>query len=428
MRFQANLWTLTSSALLALSTPGLAAGATQHGLTKDGGRTLVVNPGAGPGEPGIHWRLVDEFRLGDILGDGPNSFGDISDIAVDRDGRIFVLDVGAREVRAFDGRGRYLRRMAGNGQGPGELIYFPMAAGPNDGMHIVWHPPNRVWVGSWLQHLVLDSLGNEVGRASLRPVSGGNTRSQVMRADAEFAYYEVTRGQAVTSGDLEYDRNTHVVRFPRAQGETVLADGDTIWIETRHVTVSLPEMRSVPGRGQLAVSVSKASPEQIAWTVGNGNVWLAHRSAYRFHEVTFGGDTIRTVELGNPPPPPPPPEAAHSAEFDPRIASLHVSPEGWLWVTREGHEDEATTWDLFDNCGLYRGAVAAPDGHRLWAVHVIDEGTVYGVVSDALDLDYVLRLQLEGRDGTRVKEETCPVRPAVRRPLGWSSGVGACVP
>ena len=387
MRFRTKLRMLASSALLALSTPGLAAGAAQHAVAQDGGRSIVVNPGTGPGEPGIHWRLVEEFQLGDILGDGPNSFGDISDIAVDRDGRIFVLDVGAREVRAFDGRGRYLRRIAGHGQGPGELIYFPMAAGPNDGMHIVWHPPNRVWVGSWLQHLVLDSLGNEVGRAPPRPVTGGNTRSQVMWADDEFAYYEMTRDQAVTSGDLEYPRNTHVVRFPRAQGEPVLADGDTIWIETRHVTVSPPEMRSVPGRGQLAVSRSKASPEQIAWTVGNGNVWLAHRSAYRFHEVTFGGDTIRTVELGSPPPPPPS-GVADGARSDPRIAALRVSPEGWLWVTREGNEDEATTWDLFDNCGHYRGAVAAPDRHRLWAVHLLDEGTVYGIVSDALDVDY----------------------------------------
>lgn len=407
MRFHVRRLTLSTSVVLivASSTPCLAANLTQHAPTPDGGRTLVTNPGTGPGEPGIYWRLVEEFKLGDIMGDGPDIFGDISDIAADRDGRVYVLDVGSREARVFDGTGRYLRRMAGHGQGPGELFYFPMAAGTNDGMHIVWHPPDRLWVGSWLLHLVLDSRGNEVGRTPLRPVTGGNTRSQVVRADTAFAYYEVTRNQTATSDDLEYPRHTYVVRFLRAQGETVSADGDTIWLETRHVTVSLPEMRSLPGRGQLSVSVSKATPPQIAWTVADGNVWLAHRSAYRFHEVTFGGDTIRTVELGSPPPSLPPSGVADGAEFDPRIAALHVSPEGWLWVTREGHADEATTWDLFDNCGRYRGAVVAPD--RLWAVNLIGEGTVYGVVSDALDVDYVLRLRLEGRDGARVKKETC---------------------
>ena len=43
------------------------------------------------------------------MGDGPQGFGRIHDLAVDRAGRIYVLDVGSKEVRVFGRDGAYLR-------------------------------------------------------------------------------------------------------------------------------------------------------------------------------------------------------------------------------------------------------------------------------------------------------------------------------
>ena len=398
------LATLASSmALIAFPAPSIAVGVMQHADTPDVERTLVANPG-GLGHPGLHWRLVEEFRLGGVMGDGPDVFGDISDIDADRGGRTFVLDTGAREVRVFDDKGRFLRRMARSGAGPGELLYFPVSAGPDDGMHIVWHPPDLLWVGSWVQHLMLDSLGNEVARTPMRTSVGVVPHVQVVRADAHFAYHEVTRSDRPSFEERDFVDHTYVVRLPRRAEGAVSADGDTIWIEARRVTVSPPEALS-DGRNRLSVSRASATPQQVAWTVGNGNVWLAHRSVQRFHEVTFAGDTIRTVELGDPPPSPTLEDVMDGADFDPRIATLHVSSEGWLWVTREGEGDAPSTWDLFDNCGRYRGAVAAPG--RLWAVNVGRDGNVRGVASDNLGVDYVLSLRLEGVNGGRVARERC---------------------
>lgn len=393
----------SSIALMAFPAPSMAVAVVQRADTPDVGRTLVSNPEAALDQPGLHWRLVEEFRLGGVLGDGPDVFGDISDVDADRSGRIFVLDTGAREVRVFDDKGRFLRRMARSGAGPGELLYFPVAAGPDDGMHIVWHPPGLLWVGSWVQHLVLDSLGNEVARTPMRTVVGVTPRDQVIHADTHFAYHEVAKSDRPSSDDREFVDHTYVVRLPRAES-AASADGDTIWIEARRVTVSPPEALS-NGRDRLSVSRASATPQQVAWTVGNGNLWLAHRAVLRFHEVTFAGDTVRTVELGDPPPSPALEDVMNGAEFDPGIAALHVSREGWLWVTREGEADAPSIWDLFDNCGRYRGAVAAPD--RLWAVHVGRDGSVLGVASDVLGVDYVLSLRLEGVNGAHVTRERC---------------------
>ena len=75
--------------------------------------------GSGPEE----WRLVEELRLGQIDGIGPEVFGDVHDVAVDEMGHIYVLDYGWKEVRVFDREGRHVRNMARDGEGPGEFRY-----------------------------------------------------------------------------------------------------------------------------------------------------------------------------------------------------------------------------------------------------------------------------------------------------------------
>lgn len=162
--------------------------------------------------------------------------------------------------------------------------------------------------------------------------------------------------------------------------------------------------------GTIRVSISRR-----VWAFAGGEtVWAANRAAYRFHEVTFAGDTVRTVELGNPPPPPP--DDSDESEFEPQMASLEVSPEGWLWVLRHREDpDENPVWDLFDNCGRYRGEVASPariatvrfGGETVDPIDVGAEGMVHGIARDALDVSYVLRLRLESEGGTPQRVTKC---------------------
>lgn len=88
-----------------------------------------------------------------------------------------------------------------------------------------------------------------------------------------------------------------------------------------------------------------------------------------------------------------------------RKVELDVSPEGWLWARREDQGD-GSAWDLFDNCGAYRGEAITP--LSLASVRIGWGGVVHGVVSDALDVDYVVRLRVDKPDGSVTAAATCP--------------------
>ena len=101
-------------------------------------------------------RLTEELRLGRVDGSGPDVFANIDDLAVDAHGRIYVADVGWREVRLFDRDGRFVRRLAPEGDGPGEMRYWPAAVSTR----VTWDAlRDRLWIDDGLNLLVLDSLG-----------------------------------------------------------------------------------------------------------------------------------------------------------------------------------------------------------------------------------------------------------------------------
>lgn len=371
---------------------------------------MVSNVASAGPEVAEEWRLVEELRIGRLSGSGPDAFADIHDLAVDGGGRIYVLDVGWREVRVFDRDGRYLRSMAREGDGPGEKRYSNQLAGRG---RIVWQAPNRLWVGDRSQQLLLDSLGNELGRSGgtvatlawdpkpMTRVVGTDTLGSVYRELTHISFNSSVGRQEL-----------HVARLPVSAEHEILS-GDTLLIELRPITLGegrTRETRRDAGRirgGTTNLTTAAAAEPRVVWAAGpGGTVWLANRSARRFHEVNFDGDTLRTVELGTPPPLPE--RGEKESDMRPVLAALEVSPEGWLWAEREpGTGAEAgSTWDLLDNCGRYRGMVAA--SAELEALHFGAGGGVFGVVSDNLDVDYVLHLRLEGETGALVIVESCP--------------------
>ncbi|WP_419936642.1 hypothetical protein [Candidatus Palauibacter sp.] len=416
-----TLGLIFSTLLFALSHPSPTLGLVLQDTRVDilhGGRIVVSNPAAtrsrNEGEDG--WRFVEELRLGRFQGRGPDVLGDVGHIAVDEQGRIYVLDIGSQEVRVFDRDGRHLRNMVRAGEGPGEINYHPYGRDIRaDYMRLLWQPPNRLWVEAGQQAtLTVDSLGNHLRRTRWSfpyfPEGQLATSSRVAAADTVGSIYEQLMVEDWPDHSIrEFPRMTYIVRRPVTAGHELLA-GDTLLIETRRIEMGLPKVESTGDGGQIAIERPvRADARQIAWAAGpGGELWLANRAAYRLHQVTIEGDTIRTVELGTPRPPAAGPVDA--SEYEPVIAELGVSPEGWIWVRREREDGDdeggGPVWDLFDNCGAYRGAAFAP--FPLASPHIGWRGEVHGVVSDPFGVDYVLRLRLEGVGGSTVVAETCP--------------------
>lgn len=63
------------------------------------------------------------LRIGAKDTDGPDAFGNVVDVAVNRAGHVFVLDDQAQEVRIFDPNGGFMQSLGGIGDGPSEFRY-----------------------------------------------------------------------------------------------------------------------------------------------------------------------------------------------------------------------------------------------------------------------------------------------------------------
>ena len=84
------------------------------------------------------WHVVEELRIGSVNGAGAATFGRIAALEVSSDGRIFVLEDQANELRIFDADGNHLQTVGGRGSGPGEF------ASP---VGMTWAPDGTIWVG-----------------------------------------------------------------------------------------------------------------------------------------------------------------------------------------------------------------------------------------------------------------------------------------
>lgn len=102
---------------------GADAGSPATGLevvTQVLGDTTVVRTLSGS-VWGAEATLVPEMSIGELDGPEEYLFGRIYSITVDDDGRVFVLDGQAKDIRVFDAEGTYVARVARRGEGPGEL-------------------------------------------------------------------------------------------------------------------------------------------------------------------------------------------------------------------------------------------------------------------------------------------------------------------
>ena len=64
--------------------------------------------------------LVEEASIGVADGNEEYMLGAVADIAIGRDGSVYVFDGQVPVVRHYDANGRFLRRIGRSGSGPGE--------------------------------------------------------------------------------------------------------------------------------------------------------------------------------------------------------------------------------------------------------------------------------------------------------------------
>lgn len=131
--------------LLAAATAFAACGdsrAPAGGFEIDtvNGIVTAINQGDGAWG-GDGWEVGEAVRIGDDPdAEGAYAFGNISGLTVGGDGRIFVADGQAREVRVFASDGSFLFQFGRPGEGPGEFIAVDALARDPEG-HVIARDP-----------------------------------------------------------------------------------------------------------------------------------------------------------------------------------------------------------------------------------------------------------------------------------------------
>jgi hypothetical protein len=359
------------------------------------GRVVVTNTDEPLWPGGGEWRVVEEFRIGTDYGTGPDLFGRIISLEVDRAERIYVLESQSQELRVFDADGSHLRTIGRKGGGPGEFAQAVMVKLAPDGNIWVVDPENN-------RISVFDTAGAYLhGRRTqggfvLIPWPGG--------FDDAGSYY--TPILVPTEGNTELPFQEALEKYD-SEGQLV----DTI----------LPPPG--PDRGETTFSVRNGDrylgahipfTPTFQWHLDpSGTIWALDGGHYRLSQVGTDGDTLRTITREFQPYP------VTDAELDSAIADLDwfvqeggkivrgkipsskpaaedffFDDRGYVYVVRVTTMDDAwKVLDVFDPDGRYLGEVRLP--FRIARPYpVIRDSTMWAVTTDALEVPFVVRARI----------------------------------
>lgn len=350
--------------------------------TLEGGRIVVSNPDSPQAGPEGVPTLVEVLRIGS-LDDTCDAFGRIMSLAVDGDGRIYVADSQASEIRVFSPDGECVRTFGRSGEGPGE---FSLLAG------IAWQPPGFLWtIDSIAERLtVFDSLGTVLATHPMR-LGLAAAHPWPMWIDA---------GGSLHFWVLGFDRIVKYGTGPGLDSLESVPEPEPERMRTREVYT---EQATVGGIG---LSVQRGIPHlpSILWTMNpSGNIWLANSSAFAIHETTYGGDTLRTVRLDREAPRLEGRErdsiadalgiaARRLPERKRALEDIRTSPDGWVWI--ETKKGATRAWEVFDERGYYVGRVASPVPIEKEPFPVFGADRVTGVTLGEFDEPYVVQLRI----------------------------------
>jgi len=370
-----------------------------------GGTVRVTNT---PHELGALPTVVgeEELRIGTAEGAGATSFGRVRTIAVLEDGRIAVADAQAEEVRIFDRQGRHLHTFGGKGAGPGEL----------QGMQGVYLDHERL--------LRVPELEN--GRISIFDADSGFIESHPLQL---FSYSFAGPWEAATD----------------STGRTVVASSGQYgegrsWNMLRVYDATMTQVDSVPyydytddsrrddfpgiwlisiGRGRMHVGVpfyaqaqQTLSPAGEFWTSADGEPGL------EIARWTPPGDTTLVLYSRRPPVPvsaaerdsavaeiserlaermgvEPKLDPAKVPSSKPPVYGLSLDDRGRLWTRLTGQGIEPTVYDVFDGNGRHAETVSLPFSVDIWIPPTTRGDTLWAVVTDQLDVQYVVRVRLQ---------------------------------
>lgn len=404
------LATLVAPTFTLPACAGDAGGGEWQGSVRDSaGVEVVTNTGHGLWGPDEGWTVSQELVVGQAEGEPEYQFGQIAGIDVGSDGRLYVMDQQAQEVRVFSPDGQFLARIGKAGSGPGELS---QAAGP-----VFVGPGDTLSVPDLIQQRVTryTAAGDLVTSYSLPMAEGISVKW--MEAPNQDLVQQAMIMALPNQPDVE-PKNLLLRRTPAG--------------EIRDTVMELPIGKSVNFAGNTpSITMFEAEP---TWSVGpDGRFYFGNSSDYRLEEYSPEGELVRIIEKPMERRPVTesdqvelrrmledlwkrqgmPPEALSMmsqavkfAESYPAYANLLGGPEGTVWVqgiqSPEEVQEQGGTfdlqdmgsarWEVFDDRGRLLGVVRMPPR---FTPLMFQDHAIYGILRDEMDVQYAARMRVE---------------------------------
>lgn len=408
-------WAAPARCALLLAA-GLLAGCDGEALRSDApvelrdsaGVTIVESSGPGAWEDGGGWRAVEDLELG---GDGRpgTDFGHVTDVAVDRDGRIYVLDGFASEVRVFGPDGAFLRSLGGAGEGPGELSRFAtdvIVSGDTvlvaDGVRgrVTRHStdgevlealrlPPGLGGQSWWSLLPDGAFAVRAVEREVSPEGRWTGRDRLLRLDPSTSEVDTLLVFDYEASDIGGPGSPIAPIFVDAPSWAILPDGRIAWTSLHRPRLRIHDpdgaLRRIVAHGAWrAAPLTEAERERLVERLGVKMEMLGSSAA-----ALDGIDVTAPDSL-------------------PVLTGVLSGPDSTIWVRRMGGVGRVhpmalnaaagspylggPSWDVLDAEGRYLGTVTLPPR---FTPFLVTDSAVYGVRLDELDVERVTRLRLE---------------------------------
>jgi hypothetical protein len=347
---------------------------------------------------------VEELQIGTVEGGGPMSFGAIRSVAVLADGRIAVADGQAEEVRLFARDGQHLRTFGGPGAGPGELDGMQGVHTDHEGMLrvaeqansrlSVFHPDSG-YVASYPLHLfsfsfrgpwnaVIDSAGRTLVASSGQYGEGAWNMLRVydpeMNQLDSIPYHEYTNeGEADVPGAWRIDIGNSAYTWAPvpfySRPFQVVAPTAQFWSSREGMAELEVALWAAPADTSL-VLISRRRSDPV--TSAERDSAMAQLRENLMRRVP----SLRGLDASQVPATKPP------------LYGLTLDDHGRLWVRLTEPTADTTVYDVFGRDGRHAETVQLPYRVDGYVPPVVRGDTVWAVVTDAMDVQYVVRARL----------------------------------
>ena len=313
----------------------------------------------------LELRLEDVYRVGTVDGQDWEQFGSVADVAFDGAGNLYVFDGRGQRIVVMSPDGKYVREFGRVGEGPGEFSEATALAVARDGRAVVADVGHRVF------H-VFGANGDPGLRSRMNVVYG------TLRGGRIVAWSSVDEVIGIPSASQSYfvsgpggpppPATSHAIERTILTGEQ--ADTDTIAKPRLYPldNAAVPENYNQIGAMFLAFpsmfpGLQRAFTPALHWGVlADGRVAYSDSSDYAVKIAEAGRGVVRV--LRRPLPPEPVTDGTMRAERDRRRKQPDEVGEGWTMLDPGERLDNL---EFFPEVPVIRGLATTWEGH-IWVL------------------------------------------------------------